>query len=293
MKDLKKLIDFSFYSLLPLAILSLVFSLLSDSLTVFTVTFDSILSLIVNFFAFYSIRSVLKQNVFTFPYGTGKLENFISFLYGSLLIPTSAFIVCFAIHRIIHPPHDIKFDLTQVPLVPQLARSIFLFVWTRKMLSRSKNTSPMLHSYHTTFKVCTLADIVMVVSMAIAFVLVKTEYKNIGYMIDPVLSCVIALYMLYCGINLLVTNFKSLISLPLPEEDQLKILKVLTNHFDAYETLGNVYSHKSGSTSFIEIELGFKDTSTEEILKLKKNLKIELSEFFNDLRFNLILIPCN
>lgn len=39
------------------------------------------LSLIVQIFAFKSIRTILKSNVMKFPYGTGKLENFSSIVF--------------------------------------------------------------------------------------------------------------------------------------------------------------------------------------------------------------------
>jgi ferrous-iron efflux pump FieF len=291
MENLKCIIDWAFFSLIPLTVLTLVFGILSDSLTVLTITVDSGLSLIVNFFAFFTIRKILNQNVFTFPYGTGKLENFTSFLYGALLIPSSFFIIYFAISRLITPPEFISFGLTQVPLIPQLLRSLIFFAWSYNLLKKEKNPSPMVHSYYINFKVCTMADLGVTAALITAFVLNYMKMKTVAYSIDPILSLIIAVYMLYNGFSLIKSNFKSIINLPLPEEDQLKIMKVLTTHFDLYDNIGHIYTQRSGKTRFIEFELEMKPTmNINEIMKVKDLFETELKKQFNDIRFSILLI---
>jgi cation diffusion facilitator family transporter len=290
MEDLKRLIDAALISLLPLTVLSCVMGILSDSLTILTVSIDSGLSLIVNFFAFYSIRLVLKQNIFMFPYGAGKLENFSSFLYGTLMIPTSMFILYFAISRFMTPPKTINFGMTQLASIPQFLRSLVLFVWTVRLLKNKATESPILDSYYINFKVTLLSDLSIIVAFAAAFVLNHLNYHKVAYAIDPVFSCLIGVYMLYNGIQLLSHNFKSLINLPLPESDQFKIMKVLTEQFDSYENIGNIYTSRSGKTRFIEIELYLKkQTSFSDITHLRELLTQSLKMHFHDVRF--ILIP--
>jgi hypothetical protein len=45
--------------------------------------------------------------------------------------------------------------------------------------------------------------------------------------------------------------------LPLPEPEQLRVLKAPAEHYAEYEGIGCVYSRKSGSHRFVEIELAF------------------------------------
>jgi hypothetical protein len=45
--------------------------------------------------------------------------------------------------------------------------------------------------------------------------------------------------------------------LPLPERDQLRVMKVLAQHCDDYESIGTVYTRASGKERVVEIELGF------------------------------------
>ena len=290
MEDLKRLIDWAFFSLLPLTVLSLVSGVLADSLTIITISIDSGLSLIVNFFAFYSIRVILKKNVFMFPYGTGKLENFSSFLYGALMVPTSVFILYFAVSRFLTPPTHINFGLTQLSSVPQFLRSLLLFIWAVKLLKKHGTESPMVMSYYVNFKVTLFSDIGIILAFIAAFILNHLGYRYLAYTIDPLFSMLIGVYMFYHGVQLLVSNFKSLINLPLPEEDQLKIMQVLTKNFDRYENIGNIYTNRSGKTRFVEIELFLAPQSDiSEVMDLKNSLEKELNNHFDDFRF--ILIP--
>ena len=97
LQDLHRVVDWGVGTLIPLTILFIVVGYIPDSLTIFTVAINYCLSVIVNVFAFAAIRIMLKKNIFTFPYGAGKLENFTSLLYGLLLVPSSFILIYSAI----------------------------------------------------------------------------------------------------------------------------------------------------------------------------------------------------
>ncbi|UCH89593.1 MAG: cation diffusion facilitator family transporter [Thermoplasmata archaeon] len=288
LEDLKRLVDIAFLSIIPFIILYFIFGYFSNAITIYTIAFDYGLSLIVQVFAFQSIRTIQKSNILKFPYGTGKLENFSSFLYGALAIPTSLFIIYTAAWRFMSPPEFISFSLAQIPLVPSLLRSIWLFRRSSKLMQKSE--SPMVHSYYINFKVTTLFDIGVLIGISFGFVLVSSGQETLAYLLDPIISLILALYMLYCGITLTVGNFKVLIDFPLPEQDQLKIMGVLAQQYESYENIGNIYTRSSGKKRFIEIELYLKkDMSLKEISKLQGKIEKHLQEHFPEMRF--ILIP--
>jgi divalent metal cation (Fe/Co/Zn/Cd) transporter len=87
----------------------------------------------------------------------------------------------------------------------------------------------------------------------------------------------------------LIRNFRSLIDLPLPEADQMKVLQALAAHFEAYEDIGNVYTQMSGSTRLVQIELYVKpDTTAAEIQALSADMENRLKQHFGKLLFHLI-----
>ena len=285
--QLKKLVDATLYSMIPFMALSVITGILSNSMTILAVAFDYGLSLIVQLFAFKAIRIIIKSNVIKFPYGTGKLENFSAIVYGALAIPVSLFIIYSSIMRFVIPP-AISVGIAQIPLIPNLVRSLLLF-WRSRQLSRSSE-SPMVHSYYVNFKVTVMIDTSILASLSVVLLLATSGYSQIAYIIDPTVSSLLGAYMLFSGVKLTVSNFKVLIGLPLPEEEQLKIMAILAQEYNDYEDIGNIYTRSSGKTRFIELELYLnKDLSMEEMTNLKRRIEKRLQEHFRDLRF--VLIP--
>jgi ferrous-iron efflux pump FieF len=285
--ELKKLVDIGFFTLIPLLILSAVTGILSNSIAILAIAFGYGLSFIVQLFAFKSIRTIVKSNIMQFPYGTGKLENFSAIVYGCLAIPASLFIIYSSAMRFITPPAAIAFGIAQIPLVPSLVRSMLMFRKSRQLMKVSE--SPMVHSYYVNFKVSSLLDASVVISMGAAFALAASGHAHIAYLIDPTISSLLAAYMLFCGVSLTIANFRVLIDLPLPEDDQLRIMGILAQEYTSYENVGNIYTRFSGGTRFIELELYLKgELSLEEIMNLRQRIENRLRQHFRDVRFALI-----
>jgi len=148
----------------------------------------------------------------------------------------------------------------------------------------------MLHSYYVNFKVSTLIDVSVLASLSVVFLLANLGHENLAYVIDPTVSLLLGAYMLFCGVTLTIRNFRVLIDLPLPEDDQLRIMAILAQEYSGYENIGNIYTRFSGKTRFIEVELYLKkDLSLEEITNLGQRIESHLRQHFQDLRF--VLIP--
>jgi cation diffusion facilitator family transporter len=287
LSELKKLVDIAFFTLIPLLILSAVTGVLSNSITILAIAFGYGLSFIVQLFAFKSIRTIVKSNVMQFPYGTGKLENFSAIVYGCLAIPTSLFIIYSSVMRLIAPPAIISFGIAQIPLVPSLVRSILMFRKSRQLMKGTE--SPMVHSYYVNFKTVSLLDAGVVVGMGIAFALATSGHGHIAYLMDPTISSLLAAYMLFCGVGVTIRNFRVLIDLPLPEDDQLRVMSILAQEYSSYENIGNIYTRFSGGTRFIELELYLKgELSLREIMELRQRIEDRLRQHFKDVRFALI-----
>jgi cation diffusion facilitator family transporter len=289
LNDLRLVVYWGTGTLIPLTALFMVIGYISDSLTIFTVALDYGLSLIVNIFAFAAVRIMLKKNIFTFPYGAGKLENFTSLLYGTLLIPTGCFLIYSAIIRLLNPPEDILFGLSQIPMVISLIRSLLLLMLTSWIIRRNSQQTSLMASFKINYEISAVMDVSVIAVLGLALFLIWMNMRPLALMIDPVVTILLAVYMLVNGGRLIVKNFKSLIDLPLPEEDQMKIMEVLAREFDAFENIGCVYTRLSGNTRFIEMELIFNnDMTLSEIAVIEQRIRERLSGHFPDLSFRLM-----
>lgn len=286
LRVLSRVISFSLYTLIPLSAVFLITGILSGSLTVMAITFDCGLGLIIQFVGFFSIRTILKSNIYKFPYGTGKLENFTSLLYGVLSIPTALFVMYSAVGRLMSAPVTVAFGIAQLPLIPALARSTFLCLWTQRLAKKSE--SPMVYSYYVGAKICTMFNVAVFFGISVGFLLSKAGQTHIAVFVDPLLSILIAVYLLYNGVQLTVSNFKSIADFPLREDDQLKVIAALTEQYEKYDDVGNIYTRMSGDRRFITIEVYLNDgTRMKEIGELEDAMRASLEKHFSNMHFSL------
>ena len=288
--QLKRLVDIAFISLIPLALLSLFIALFSNSLAVLSLSVDYGLSFVVQLFAFQSIRAIVRSDTLKYPYGTGKLENFSGFLGGALNLPTGLYILYVTLGRLFSPAESVALGMTQLALIPSLARSLYLFLYARRL--HRQTDSPMIESYYVNFLTATLFDLGVLLALATALLLKTLGQDALAGYIDPLVSLFLALYMLYNGVLLTCRNFKVLMDLPLPEDEQLKIMSVLAREFENYEGVGTIYTRRSGRQRFLDIELYVSAESTiAETASLHSRMQRHLDEHFDDIAFHLIPLP--
>jgi divalent metal cation (Fe/Co/Zn/Cd) transporter len=147
----------------------------------------------------------------------------------------------------------------------------------------------MMQSYFVNLKLSLMRSLSILAGLLLGLWLLSSGNMEAAVVIDLVIAVSCALYMFYCAVQLLVRNFRSLIDLPLPEEDQYKILNALVLDFDEYEGVGNIYSQLSGSSRFVQIELRFSPSTTvEQIERLRSRVEQRLRNHFSKLVFQLI-----
>ena len=289
----KSLVDAAFFSLIPLALLALLIAWLSHSLAILTLAVDYGLSFIVQFFAFKSIRAIVNSNAIKFPYGTGKLENFSGFRYGALTIPTGIYILYVTAGRFAAPPSGVELGIAQLAILPSLARSAYLYLLALRLCRLSD--SPMVESYRVNFKTSTLFDAGILLALGLAIVLTRIgggAFVDLAGLIDPTVSLLLAGYMLYSGVRLTGSNFRILMDLPLPEDEQLKIMNVLAREFDHYEGVGTIYTRRSGRRRFLDVELYLdRQATVADAAELQQRMRRQLETHFDDIAFNLIALP--
>lgn len=292
--ELKRLIFWVFSSLLVLTALTVITGILSDSLAIGALAVDAGSSLILHVFNMISIRIILRQNTFTYPYGTGKLENFSGFLYASIVIPSALVIIASAVKRYFHPSAVLDFGLPQALMILWLLRDASLLIWSARICRRFPDRSPMTQSYFVNMKITVIYSAAIFAGLLLGFWMLSSGRTGAAIAVDLIIAVIVALYMIYSAIGLLTRNFRSLIDMPLPEADQYKILNALVADFDSYEGIGNIYSQLSGNTRRIQIEIYVDENKTAgDIEELRCRIEGRLKGQFSKLLFHLIPLVKN
>ena len=110
-----------------------------------------------------------------------------------------------------------------------------------------------------------------------------------GY-IAPVVSIFVAFYLMIGYVKRIRQALIDLTDKTLPEDQQMKMLRILTRHYNSYSQFYSINSHKSGEITKIDIYLSFeKNTTFEEILTLKKIMQEEFDSQFGNCIVNIIV----
>lgn len=287
LSEIKWLVDLAFFSGIPMALIFVIVGYLSYSMTILTSAAAFLLGLVVRYFAYESMKAIVRSDTEKFPYGTGKLENFSCLLYGALVVPSSIVLIAFSIKRMIIPENAINFSIAQVPVIISLGRNLYLTYLSHKI--RKKTASNLVKSYFINYRISSLYDFGVLISITISAILVRYGNNVLPSYFDAAISLLVSFYALIMGIRLTTENFRYLIDLPLCEEDQLKILNVLAAHYERYESVGKIFTRQSGNDRFIEIELYLKgDASVAEIDKLRTDMRQMLEKKFGHVKFTII-----
>ncbi len=287
--ELQRLIFWVLWSMVLQIAIVLVVQFIGGSQTIRAVLIDSSTSLLLHIFNIISIGIILRQNPFSHPYGTGKLENFSGFLYAILAIPGGLWILYSAYGSYLQPPPTANLGMASFPLLFAVVRAAVLFWMAGSIVRCHAQPSPMTKAYLVNMRVTAVTNLLLLTGVLIGFGVSLTDHSSLAIYADISIAALTGLYLLYSATQVLLANFNSLIDLPLPEADQLKIMQALTAHFDAYEDIGKIYTQLSGSTRLVHIELYVKpDTTAAEIQSLSTDMESRLKDHFGKLLFHMI-----
>ena len=274
-------------TLVPMTALFVAAARLANSASVTVICVQSAIAIVINGFALFALRQVIRSNVYRFAYGAGKLENFSAFLLGVFYVPSGLYLAQDAAGRLFRAP-AVGYELSQVAIVFSALRMLALYLLARRLMRNSGNPSPLLRSTLLDYHLCLLNDAGVSVALAIAWAFVAARLPAIGYRIDPLVALAIALYMLWIGASLVWHNFRSLIDLPLPEAQQMEIMRVLARHYRHYDAIGTIFSRASGNRRFVEIELGFAgDQTLAHLQTLSRLMEDDLAAEIPGLSFKI------
>jgi cation diffusion facilitator family transporter len=286
-KGLYKLLWWGFIIEIPIVIMTVVTAVLASSAALIAMAAESGVALVINGFALYSTHQVMRENVYAFPYGAGKLENFSAFLCGALYLPSGLFVMYDSVERLIEAP-EVGYLIGLIPVAITFITGTSLYYAATRLKRRTLNPSPLLRSYRLDYLTGMLTDGGIIVAFVLATIIVGMGYPAIGDRIDPGIALAVSIYMLWAGVSLVRENFRALMDLPLSEQEQMAIMGVLALHFSDYDEVGAVRSRLSGKRRFVDIELGFDGTKTlDEVNLLSRHMEHDLAQKIPDLDFRI------
>ena len=271
---------------LPNFVAVVVSAILSRNLLVYIDLLDSSMYLISLGLIIFLSKKLRKDLRYEYNYGVGKIEAISSLLCDSMGFLGLLITLGFSVQAIIVPEQPSELVIAVVGLkIINVAFDTAFFVKQRK-ITKIHNSAISKSNYAEALSAL-LFDSVALVSL---FAMWLLRANSIGGYISPIVSIFVAIYLMVGYAKRIRQSFIELTDKTLPEEQQMKILAILTRYYSSYSQFHSINSQKSGDITRIDIHLSFeKDTSVDEVISLKKKMQDELNQIFENCRANIIV----
>lgn len=275
-------------TLFPMMALFVATALVADSEAVLVYAVNFGITIAVQGFSIYAMRQVLRRDEFRFPYGAGKLENFAAFLGGVLTLPSGVYLAVTSVLRL-GDPLPVHYGLSLLPVGLEALRMLWLYTSVRRLARAAPEAPPLLQAYLLDWRANLLSNCGVLVAFVAGLALVSAGLDTAGDRVDPLIAFCLSLYMVWIGTVLVRRNVRALMDLPLPEEDQLRVARVLARFSRDYDSLGTLYTRASGKDRIVEIELGFSGATTlDDVTAVGAEMQEALAAELPDLKFRVI-----
>jgi len=213
--------------------------------------------ILATFFAWLTLRKIVRGGGATYDYGMGKFETTTSIVTGAVMFISLALVFYSAVYRIQFPEH-IRMEGAALGIVLMfIGVCANSWLWRKNYLLAIKEPSPIMDSQWRLFRTKAFSDLSVFVALVLSLTL--SGYSWSMY-IDPLASFVIAGFLFFSGYRVIKSSLPDLLDKTLDEELQIVIVRELAFFFDEYHALHGVRSRHSGSDIYIEIFLEFDGT---------------------------------
>ena len=270
----------------PSFIAVLVSAILSRTILVFVDLLDSFGNLLRTAMVTILSKKLTKDLRYEYNYGVGKIESIASLLCDGLVFFGLFITLCMSVFSIIfpQPPSDLVIAVVGLKIINVSFDTAF-YIKQRKIIKTHR--SAISETNCAAALAALLFDATTLISLFMMWLL---RSNPIGGYISPVISIFVAIYLMFGCIKRVKKSLTELTDKTLPEDQQMKILNILTKFYNNYSQCYSVNSHKSGDFIRIDLHLSFENsTSFEEIVNLKKQMQNEFYSQFENCVINFIV----
>lgn len=275
-----------FFSKLPNFIAMLVSAFVSSSLLVWLDVIDSAINVVSIGFVTVISKKFTKNLKYQYNYGIERVEALAALFIESFEIFSLLIIIFLSVTQLMNPSRPSELLLLPVLFkLLKLAGDFVIFI-RQKNIKNNANTK-IVHFKYTASVKDIMFDSVTFVSVFICWVF--REYR-IAWYFSPVMCVIISVFVIYHSLLGIRTAVSELSEKTLPEEEQMKILRCLSEFYSEYTDLISVNSLVRDNTNYIELHLKFAPEMTfEQIDGFKQRFSDRLREEMPDCEVRFVI----
>lgn len=231
-------------------------------------------------------RHISRDLRYAYNYGVGKIEAMTALFSESITLCGLLSVMGFSIFQLFSPnkPSVFLVFVVLLKVINVLVDALFL---GEQIKIKKESSTHITQSEYIGNVNALLFDAGALVSLLCVWLMRNLAFS---WYISPVLSLGIAIYMFALCLRHIRQAISELSDKTLPEEEQLKILKVLTRHDKEYSRFGGIKSRCNGTSVTVDISVTFSpDTRFEAISRFQKELQEELSREIENCRVAVVI----
>ncbi len=248
-----------------LGLVKLVIGLATGSMAVLASAIDSLLDILMSGVNYLAIRQAEQPADPGHPFGHGKFETIAALVQALIIALSGLWILYEAIRRLL-----VGVELTRLGggIVVLLAAAAVSWVLSRYLRRVARETdSSALHADSLHFAMDVYTNLALMAGLG-AVALFNTPW------LDPVLSILVALYILYEALQLIRYGLRDVLDAELPGPLRAEISRVIEAHRGDLVGYHNLRTRRAGSQKIMDFHLTVcKDLSVEEAHRITEELE--------------------
>jgi cation diffusion facilitator family transporter len=269
---------------LGLAILKLVTGFFTGSLAVLTSAIDSLLDILMSGINMMAIRHAEQPADAQHPYGHGKFESLATIFQSLIIAASGGWIIYEAVQRMIESSPIKQTGIGIIVMSISTVASILISRHLRRVARETDSSALEADSLHFAMDVYT--------NLALLIGLILISRFNLPWL-DPVMSFLVAIYILVESLKLLRQAMRDILDEQLPETIRLEIETLIDDHKHDLFGYHNLRTRRAGSQKLIDFHLTVcKHLSVEEAHDITDYIEKKIGEQIIGADVTIHVEPC-
>ncbi len=268
-----------------LILLKLVAGILTGSVSIIAEAIHSSIDLLAALIAFVSLRIAGRPADREHPFGHGKVENVSGTIEAVLIFVAAIFIIYQAINRIIAGAIVEYLSIGIAVMAISVVVNIIVSRHLLRIAMDSDSIALEADARHLT------ADVYTSLGVLAGLVVVQVTGLNI---LDPIIAICVSIFILRAAYNLTRRAFPPLIDTRLPEDEEVLIESIMSEHMGELVGFHELRTRKAGSERYIELHMMMaRDASVERAHSLCDHLEEDIKSRLPNIHVTIHIEPCD
>lgn len=267
-----------------LALLKLGAGLVTGSLAVLSSAIDSLLDILMSGVNFLAIRQAEQPADQSHPFGHGKFETLATLFQALVIAGSGCWIIFESIQRLLGGVQPKQLGSGILVLLLSAAVSSWISRYLRRIGRQTESSALEADALHFSMDVYTNAALVVGL---ILIAWLQTPW------LDPVLSLLVACYILFEAVRLVRHGLRDILDEGLPEAVRLEITGLIEAHHQYLVDYHHLRTRRAGSQKIIDFHLTVcKHLSVEEAHDIADHLERRIEEHIAGADVTIHIEPC-